>query len=156
MRNLLTIFTDGGASNNPGPAAIGVIVKLKIKNEKARKAGFLRNVKIYEEKTIHKFGRPIGYATNNVAEYTAVIEALNWLVASGKWRVAKIKFYLDSKLVVNQLNGVFKIKNYQLRNLAIKIRQLEQEAGGCFRYQYIPREKNQEADALVKKALVQS
>lgn len=137
----LVIFTDGGAINNPGPAAIGVVVK--------------QNNQIIQE-----ISKPIGKTTNNVAEYTAVIEALKWLVASGEWPVAnlpagrQVDFYLDSKLVVNQLNGIFKIKNYQLRNLAIKIRQLEKEIGAQFTYQHVPREKNKKADALVKKALV--
>lgn len=136
----LMIFTDGGASGNPGPAAIGVIIKSKTN----------------EEKIIHQLSKPIGQATNNIAEYTAVIEALKWLAANGEWQAAKIIFYLDSKLLVNQLNGVFRIKNYQLRNLAIKIRQLEKAIGAHFTYQHIRRELNREADALVKKALVQS
>ena len=67
----LTIFCDGGARGNPGPAAVGVLIKkLKIKNEK---------LKIYQEKTIYKFGKRIGVATNNVAEYQAVIEAFKCL-----------------------------------------------------------------------------
>jgi len=137
VKSTLTIFTDGGAINNPGPAAVGVVIK---KNGQ----------------TIQKISKPIGETTNNVAEYTAVIEALKWLKSSIQYPVSNIQFFLDSKLVVNQLNGIFKIKNYKLRNLAIKIRQLEKEINAVFSYQHIRREKNQEADSLVKKAFARS
>lgn len=130
----LSVFTDGGARGNPGPAAVGFVV---------RKEG----------KTVKKFAQYIGKTTNNVAEYTAVIEALKWLIANSEWRIDKIVFFLDSKLVVNQLNGFFKIKDYKLRNLIIKARQLEREIGGNVLYRYIPRERNREADWLVKSVL---
>lgn len=102
-----------------------------------------------EEKTVKKIAKYIGKTTNNVAEYTAVIEALKWL----KKNQLPITFFLDSKLVVNQLNGLFKIKDYKLRNLIIKVRQLEREIGGNVSYRYISREKNREADSLVKSVL---
>lgn len=134
----LFVFTDGGAIDNPGPAAIGVVIKIG-------------------EKTIAKFGKRIGTATNNVAEYTAVIEAMKWLDENYqiiKLSSCQIEFFLDSKLVVNQLNGVFKVKEPNLRNLIVKIRQLEQALGGGISYQSIPREKNFAADSEVKKALM--
>jgi ribonuclease HI len=133
---MLQIFTDGGALGNPGPAAVGVVVK---KGNKALK----------------KFAKYLGETTNNVAEYSAVIEALQWLKKSSSIinHQSSIIFYLDSKLVVNQLNGLFKIKDYKLRNLAVQVRQLEREIGGNVFYQHIPREKNKEADSLVKKIL---
>lgn len=156
----LFIFTDGGARGNPGPAAVGVVIKAE------------------NQRIIATLSRMIGTTTNNVAEYSAVIEALEWLrnnpitpassagrqssnpparLDSAK-RVSKtgnpmIQFFLDSKLVVNQLNGLFKVKDSQLRNLLLKIRQLEQEVGGNVIYSLVPREKNQQADALVNKAL---
>ena len=64
-----------------------------------------------------------------------------------------IQFYLDSVLVVNQLNGKFKVKDSQLRELLLKVRMLEQEVGGQIYYTSIPREKNWQADALVNRAL---
>lgn len=148
----LFIFTDGGARGNPGPAAVGVVIKAE------------------NQRIIATLSRMIGTTTNNVAEYSAVIEALEWLrnnpitPASSAGRqssnppVSKtgnpmIQFFLDSKLVVNQLNGLFKVKDSQLRNLLLKIRQLEQEVGGNVIYSLVPREKNQQADALVNKAL---
>ena len=133
----LSVFTDGGALNNPGPAAVGIVVKKK-------------------GKTIKKLAKYIGKTTNNVAEYTAVIEALKWLKENQSSifkNQSSINFFLDSKLVVNQLNGLFKIKDWKLRNLVIKVRGLEREAGGNIFYCHIPREKNVEADSLVKSVL---
>lgn len=135
MLNSLNIFTDGGSRGNPGPAAVGVVVKDET------------------GKIIGKIGRKIGETTNNVAEYTAVIEALTWIKDSCKLSVMSYKFYIDSSLVVNQLNGLFKVKNPDLRNLILKIRMLEGEIGGNIAYKLIPREKNWEADVLVNLAL---
>ena len=131
------IHADGGARGNPGPAGIGFVIKDSSGRE------------IYQE------GKYIGEATNNAAEYTAVIEALKYLVKDFKNRreVNEIKFFLDSLLVVNQLNGVYKIKNAKLRNLIIKVRQLEKEIGKNIYYLHVPRERNKEADALVNQSL---
>lgn len=131
----LFVFADGGARGNPGPAAIGFIVKDS------------------SGKTLVKKGEYIGQATNNVAEYQAVIEALSWLKSNIKYPISNISFFLDSKLIVNQLNGLFKIKNSGLRNLIIKVRQLEKEVGGNVSYRLISREKNKEADTLVNRSL---
>lgn len=137
--NKLFVFTDGGARGNPGPAAIGVIIK----SEKGE--------------ILKKISRKIGKATNNVAEYMAVIAALEWLRNNSTMKQfnneTMIYFHLDSKLVVNQLNGFFKVKNGDLRNLLLKTRLLEQEVGGQILYTFITREKNKEADILVNKAL---
>lgn len=146
-RNLF-VFADGGARGNPGPAAAGFII-----NDSTGK-------------TLLKKGKYIGKTTNNVAEYRAVIEALKWIKLSIKYsrprlrlaeggQVSSITFFLDSKLIVNQLNGLFKIKNSRLRNLIIKVRQLEKEVGGNVSYRFISREKNKEADALVNQNLNQ-
>ncbi len=132
--NKLFIYTDGGAKGNPGPAAIGVYIV----DQKG--------------KEFFKLGRKIGIATNNVAEYTAVIEALRWLKENrGKLALLNysVDFFLDSKLVVYQLNGYYKIKDSKLRELSFKVRQLEQEIGGNVSYSNIPREKNTITDALV-------
>ncbi|MEK7065576.1 MAG: ribonuclease HI family protein [Patescibacteria group bacterium] len=129
----LIIHTDGGARGNPGPAAIGVVIE----EEK-------------ERKKIAEFGKKIGETTNNVAEYTAVIEALRRIKSM---EVSEIDFFLDSVLVVNQLNGTFKVKNMKLRELLMQVRTLEEENGGVIRYRAIPREKNRRADFLVNRAL---
>jgi ribonuclease HI len=134
----LYIFCDGGARGNPGPAAIGFVVKDS------------------DNKVLFEQGVYIGKATNNVAEYTAVIKALEWLsseITNFQFSVFKINFYLDSKLVVNQLNGLFKIKNSSLRDLIIKARQLEREINLPIIYNHVPREKNKRADLLLNQAL---
>ena len=145
MMKKLFVFTDGGALDNPGPAAVGVVIR--------RENG----------KVLTSFGKFIGNTTNNVAEYQGVIEALNWLKNNFQFSISpkanqaplifNFQFFLDSRLVVNQLNGLFKIKNPKLRELIFKVRQLEQELGGSISYQHIPREKNFLADAEVKKIL---
>jgi ribonuclease HI len=128
------VHTDGGARGNPGPAAIGVVI------EDDRK------------KIIRKFGKRIGDATNNVAEYTAVAESLKAIQPTAG-ESPDIEIFLDSTLVVNQLNGLFKIKDPTLRQLATGIRILEQEVGGEVHYNAVPREQNRRADFLVNHAL---
>lgn len=135
----IVVYTDGGARGNPGPAAIAF--------------------EIYLENTVNKkifsFGKKIGKATNNVAEYQAVIEALHWLINNQNTlsSTTEIHFFLDSNLVVNQLNGLFKTKNQDLINLLFTIKSLQQKLPCDIYYSYIPREKNQSADLLVNKAL---
>lgn len=130
----LFIYTDGGARGNPGPAAVGV------------------HIFDQEGKEFARIGKQIGRATNNVAEYSAVVFALLWL-KENKENISlenySINFFLDSKLVVSQLNGYYKIKDMKLRELSIEVRQLEQEIGGNISYSFIPREKNSIADSLV-------
>lgn len=131
----LTIHTDGGARGNPGPAAVGIVIKK-------------------DGKPLVAFGKTIGEATNNVAEYTAVIQAYTWILDHKKeMGGADLHFFLDSTLVVNQLNGVFKIKDSNLHLLLTRIRVLEREVGGESHYTYVPREQNAEADILVNRAL---
>jgi len=136
MEDVLTIHTDGGARGNPGPAAIGVVIET-------------------EGKILHQFGKTIGDTTNNVAEYIAVIEALQYILTMN-FEPRTMTFLLDSKLVVEQLNGRFKIKDMKLRELSLKIKILEQEVGGVITYTAVPREKNTQADLLVNKALDES
>lgn len=132
----LVIHTDGGARGNPGPAAVGVIMEK-------------------DGKPFAHFGKFIGNTTNNVAEYTAVIEAFHWILnhLSNLGDLSDVDFSLDSDLVVNQLNGLFKVKDAHLRLLLAKIRELEQTIGGTITYTYIPREQNKQADLLVNQIL---
>lgn len=144
MRKSFFVFCDGGARGNPGPAAIGFIVKDNT------------------GKTLVEEGKFIGKATNNVAEYQAVIEALQWIISNSslceisskcKYQISNIQFFLDSKLIVNQLNGYYRIKDTKLRNLIVEVRRLEQEIGGNVSYRFISREKNRQADLLVNRAI---
>ncbi len=140
----LQIFTDGGSLNNPGQAAYSYV--------------------IYEDKKLLlSFSETIGVATNNVAEYTALIKALEAVrgllskihpPAGGT--ASRIEVYSDSSLMINQLNGLFKVKNSKIRELIWKIRNLEGEIIIPISYMHINREKNSLADSLVKKALKSS
>ncbi|MBF8250111.1 MAG: rnhA [Candidatus Levybacteria bacterium] len=137
MINVLNVFTDGGARGNPGPSAIGVYIA----DEKNKK--------------ITGFGKTIGVATNNVAEYQAVVEALNWIIENKKSLAenAKINFFLDSKLVCSQIIGLWKVKNVGLKDLLLNVRDREGQICLPMYYKHIPREQNTKADAYVNKAL---
>lgn len=128
---MLKIFCDGGARGNPGPAAYGFIVKDK-------------------NQTVKEGRGYIGIATNNFAEYTALIEALKWL--NRDYQERDLNFYLDSQLVVSQVNGRFKVKSAKIRELLIKVREQE-PSFGQITYTYVPRDQNKEADRLVNEAL---
>ncbi len=125
------INVDGAARGNPGPAAIGAILK----DESGH--------------TLGRISRPIGVTTNNQAEYQAIIAALEKAINSG---AKQVHLKSDSELVVEQINGHYKIKNTALRPLYQKVVQLIGSLES-FSISYIPREKNAEADALANKAL---
>lgn len=132
----LKIFCDGGARGNPGPAAWGFSA-----------------VDDSGKTLVQKSGK-IGIATNNVAEYTAVIEALDWLNKNLQTNgLRMVQFYLDSELVVLQLNGIYKVKNSKLRELVARLRALEAPIAEKISYTHISRENNSRADALVNQAL---
>ncbi len=134
---VIFIYTDGGARGNPGPAAIGVVIK----NHKSE--------------VIKSYGETIGDRTNNEAEYEAVILALQKVRALlGREKIKNIEIIvnLDSQLVSSQLRGEYKIEEERLFPLFIKIWNLKIDFGGV-RFKYIPREKNKEADRLVNEAL---
>ncbi len=128
---MLEVYCDGGSRGNPGPAAYGFVIRR-------------------DSKIIKEAGGYLGIETNNFAEYTALIEALNWLQKeySGYDLVA----YLDSKLVVSQLSGFYKVKSPKIRELVFKVRQLEPNFGKIY-YRHITREKNKDADRLVNLVL---
>ena len=95
-------------------------------------------------------GGYIGVATNNTAEYTAIVEALKWLAKNHSG--SNLVFYLDSQLASSQLNGIFKVKNAKIRELIMAVRVLESQFKGVI-YKHIKREQNKEADRLVNEAL---
>jgi ribonuclease HI len=127
----LVINVDGAARGNPGPGAIGAVLKDENGN------------------TLGRISRTIGTATNNQAEYRAIIAALEKAISLGAGQVV-VKS--DSELVVNQINGRYKIKNTVLRPLYQQVVRL---AGSLesFAITSVPREQNAEADALANKAL---
>ena len=132
----LKIFTDGGARGNPGPAGLGVVI-VDAKN----------NQVIYDQ------AKYLGVATNNEAEYEAVILALKHLQTNLPLNTEKLEFFLDSKLVVEQLNKNWKIKEPRMRVLAQKAWQLLESLALPHSITHIKRELNSAADALVNQAL---
>src|SRR5580704_5471318 len=126
-----TANIDGAARGNPGPAAYGVVVRRP------------------DGTTHESLGKYIGRATNNVAEYYALIAALDYAAASG---IRRLRVYSDSQLIVNQIKGLFKVKHPDLRPLHERAR--KQAAGlETFTIQYVPREQNRDADDLANAAL---
>jgi len=136
MNNDIHIFTDGGSRGNPGEAAIGVYIESK-------------------GKTLAEIGKTIGIATNNTAEYKAVIEALDWVIQNKEIlpKNAEIFFFLDSLLVCSQVKGLFKVKDPNLRTLLALVREREARVRFPIVYAHIPREQNKNADRMVNYAL---
>lgn len=134
----ITIFTDGGSRGNPGPAAIGAVFC----NEK--------------NQAFKQYSECLGDGlTNNEAEYQAVIFALEKFKALFGKKIAQtseIEIKSDSELLVNQLNGSYKILEEKLQPLFLKIWNLKIDFKKV-KFSLIPREKNREADALVNEAL---
>jgi ribonuclease HI len=133
-----TIYCDGASSGNPGSSGIGVAIYLSDED-----AEVLKKEKSY---TISEF---IGIATNNIAEYKALIRGLE---KAGSLGLKKVKIYLDSELVVRQLNGVYKVKNKNLLPLWQKAMNLLKNFNSHY-IAHVPREMNSEADSLARKAV---
>ncbi len=123
------IHTDGASSGNPGPSGVGGVVNFKGK--------------------IYEIAEPIGIATNNIAEYTSLIMALELALELG---VKEAEVYMDSELVVRQVLGVYKVKNEGLKPLYKQAHKLSIKFNK-FSISHLPREENTEADRLSKKAL---
>lgn len=126
------IHTDGGARGNPGAAAIGVVLER-------------------EGETTIKVQEYIGETTNNQAEYRAVLRAFEELEKLSE--VTEAEFYLDSELVVKQINGQYKVKNGDLKPHYEAISNRMAGLGYPVTFAHVRREKNQAADALVNAAL---
>ncbi|MEX0749128.1 MAG: ribonuclease HI family protein [Candidatus Saccharimonadales bacterium] len=124
----LRIYSDGGSRGNPGPSASGFVILTE-----------------NEDKLLEQGGQYLGITTNNQAEYQAVKHALE---AARKFKPTAIDFCMDSLLVANQLNGIFKVKNKELWPVYNSIKVLAEEIGNVtFRHVY--REHNTLADEQV-------
>ncbi len=130
-------YTDGGSRGNPGPAAYGVYIM----DENGKK--------------LTAFGKKLGVATNNVAEYTAIIEALRWIVKNKEslGNVSEIEARMDSQLACRQLTGMYKVKNEMIRGLFHQVQVAAVSLGVPIVYKHVPREQNTMADAQVNFAL---
>jgi probable phosphoglycerate mutase len=125
------LSTDGGARGNPGPAAYGYVLEAE------------------DGTVLDARGEAIGVATNNVAEYRALLAGLEKAVELG---LRDVEVVSDSELLVKQMRGEYKIKNEALRDLADEAERLERQLGRVT-YVAVRREHNELADRLVNEAL---
>ena len=127
----VTIHVDGGSRGNPGPAAAAFVLTDETGNRLAARAFVL------------------GETTNNVAEYTGLLRALEAANALG---ATDVTVFSDSELLVRQLTGLYKVKSESIRPLYEQVNDLRNQFD-CFRIQHVMRERNKEADRLVNEAL---
>ena len=127
----VVVHVDGGARGNPGPAAVGVVVSAP------------------DGTVLDEFAETIGVATNNVAEYTALLRGVERATALG---ATEAEFINDSELVAKQINGLYKVKHPAMKPLYEEARAA---LGGLARWEIrsVPRAENARADALVNEAL---
>jgi len=126
----LDIFTDGGCSGNPGPAAVGVVIK-------------------NGPDTIKTISRAIGDGTNNIAEYTALIVGLQEALIL---KADEVSITTDSELMCKQVLGEYAVKHGNIKPLFDQVKHL-MTGFKSFQIRNVPREQNSEADALVRKIL---
>jgi probable phosphoglycerate mutase len=126
------VEADGGSRGNPGPAAYGALI-------------------LQSGVPIRQLAGAIGRATNNVAEYRSVLAALEWIATQPDAAGAVVDVRMDSKLVVEQMSGRWKIKHPDMRALALQVR--DALPAHQVHYTWVPRERNRRADALVNEVL---
>jgi ribonuclease HI len=125
------LYTDGGARGNPGPAAAAYVLETE------------------DGTVLAAHGERIGVATNNVAEYRALVAGLAKALALG---VGEVEVVSDSELLVKQMNGDYRVKNAALIELSLEASRLAREIGRV-RYRAVRRAENELADRLVNEAL---
>ena len=125
------LWTDGGARGNPGPAAYGYVLEAD------------------DGTVLAAHGEAIGEATNNVAEYRALVAGLE---KAGELGVDELEVVSDSELLVKQMRGEYKVKNEALRELSLQALGLARQLGAVT-YTAVRREHNELADQLVNEAL---
>jgi len=126
----IKVFCDGGSRGNPGPAAYGFNV-------------------VDQGVNLYSGSGYLGVTTNNVAEYGAVIAALNWIYKNMDRLGKEIVFVLDSELVVKQINGNYKVKDSKLKELNLEVKELLNKIERQIIFTNVTRENNQVADGLV-------
>jgi len=133
MSEIFVVHCDGGARGNPGPAGIGVVIER-------------------EGKVVAKISEYVGEMTNNQAEYRALIIAMEKVKELGGVGET-IDCFLDSELLVEQLQGNYRVKNTELKPLFSRVQELGMALGGNVRFEAVPRGQNKEADQLVNLAI---
>ena len=125
------VFTDGGARGNPGPAAFGYVIEAE------------------DGTVLAAHGEAIGVATNNVAEYSALVAGL---AKAAELQIPEVEVVSDSELLVKQMQGIYRVKNEALRQLSLEAAR-HARAVGKVTYTAVRREHNKLADQLVNEAL---
>jgi len=125
-----SLYCDGASRGNPGPAAYGVAI--------------FRN-----GESLHQLSQAIGRATNNEAEYQALLAAAKWARDN---QIQRAFFYMDSELVVKQISGIYKVKNERLKSYHLSCKTILNSLP-FWKITHVPREKNKEADKLANEAL---
>ncbi len=130
------IYTDGGARGNPGPAGIGVVIQDEAGN------------------TLHESSAFIGETTNNIAEYEALIRALEDMQMFGdKLPSMEVEVRMDSELIVRQMQGIYKVKEPSLKERFGKVANLRLNGLPNLTFVHVRREQNKRADELVNQAI---
>jgi len=128
----LVAYIDGSSKGNPGEAGYGLVLR--------DQAGTI----------LRKVGKYIGHATNNVAEYNGLIGCLEYVQ---ELNASRVTVFSDSELLVNQINGKYKIKKPHLQTLYNKIQNMLGDSNIELEISHIPREQNNEADGLARQAV---
>lgn len=135
---LYTLYADGGARGNPGPAGAGAVAFDSIGKRVAEVADYL------------------GVATNNIAEYEAIIRGLKALLEAfpeGHFRTNEVLVRMDSKLVIEQMKGSYKVKHPNLVPRHLEAKNVIARSFGGVSFEHVPRERNRDADELANRAM---
>lgn len=125
------LYTDGGSRGNPGPAGCGWVLTSP------------------EGQLLTEGYHFLGIATNNVAEYTALVKGLE---SASRLGISELTVKADSELMIRQLNGIYKVKNEGLKPLFARVQELARQFERVT-YQHVPREENKRADSLANQAM---
>jgi len=128
---MIEVYTDGASKGNPGRASIGIVIR--------------------KDNQTYTYKEEIGITTNNVAEYHALLKALNLLIQK-QWSGENIRIYTDSELLYKQITGIYKVRSRELKSLYEKVSNLL-KIFPSLEITWVPREANQRADRLANEAL---
>ena len=133
---IISVHTDGGSRGNPGPSGFGVSI-----NDET-------------QKILYQKGVFLGIMTNNEAEYAGLTHALEWLATNQDiYPIERINLFMDSELIVNQLNGKYKVKAEHLKPLYLNCLKLIASIKAPLEIRHVMREKNSLADELANQAM---
>ncbi|RJQ54641.1 MAG: reverse transcriptase-like protein [Nitrospiraceae bacterium] len=129
------MYCDGASSGNPGPSGIGVVINPAGDKDRSR-----------------RISEYIGTATNNVAEYSALLKGLETARSLG---IQEIRIFMDSELLVRQINGIYRVRNMNLMPLWVRAMNIL-KGFAHYTVRHVPREMNKEADSLARRAVTRA